>query len=300
MYRSVRLASVLDGVIRKRGFDPASVTLSAGDKANVADLVSLKLREAWENEWWPDSMAVEQRQYRPTWSAAESYAADAEVMRLDDEEVAHYFRSVQGGNLNHDPNDDDGTWWEDADADLERSIALEQEWEENGIGRIDTQNGVFDRDPRIYPEAMPIDHVFLHGDAVIVGADQAPARPWLKFQLACPVASWTDWAAGTAYAAGDVVFVEEHAGTVIGEAFVAVAPSTGVNPAADDGTYWQQQYFPAFLRDFVVHAVAAEEVLEDEARYRMTALAQRIYENLKERLVSAQGRRGRVVVRVGR
>ena len=64
-YRAVRLASVFEGIVRKRGYDPAAVTLSAADKANVADLVCLKLREAWENEWWPKSMAVEQRQYRP-------------------------------------------------------------------------------------------------------------------------------------------------------------------------------------------------------------------------------------------
>lgn len=299
-YRSVRLGAVLESVVRKRGYDPASATLSDGDRGNVADLVNLKFREVWEGQWWPETMVVEQRQYAPTWSVTGNYGDGDLVMVLDAEDEAHYYRSLADSNVGHDPETDDGTWWELADDDLERSIQLEQSWEDNGIGRIDVQAHVFSRDPRLYRDTAPEEDVYLLGDSILLRGTRAPARPWVMFQLPCPVFSWTDWDVSEGYAAGDVVFVESSGGTTVGEAYVAVAPSTGVDPYGDDGTYWALQSFPAFLRDYVVHAVAAEEIAEDEGRYRMLGLAARILEGLEARLVTAQGTRRRVVYRAAR
>jgi hypothetical protein len=78
------------------------------------------------------------------------------------------------------------------------------------------------------------------------------------------------------------------------ESYVALAPSTGLNPWANPD-HWERVEAPDFLRQFVVHAAAAEDAREDEARYKERALAESELVSLRERLIEGQGQRRRAV-----
>jgi hypothetical protein len=295
-YRGCAVREVFEGIVRLRGFTPDITGMSASDRGNVASLVNAFLREDWEGEWWPESMQPEQRQFAPTWDAAVNYATDEAVLREDATGAAHYFLSVVDGNLGNDPNDGDETLWVnvDQDQDFRRAIALDQEWEAQRIGRIDVEQHVFDSDPRLSRVAVPLADVFLVGGEIVFRGAEAPARPWLKFQLPAPEFSWTDWSAGTLYGIGDRVYRHESGGVAVGHTFVALAPSTGADPYTNSDQ-WAEVPFPDFLKHVVIHQVAAEEMREDEARYKERSLADRLHASLRERLIEGQGGRRRAV-----
>jgi hypothetical protein len=294
-YRSCKAKVVFEGVVRKRGYDPASAALGTADRANVADLVNQMLGEAWESEWWDELMVVERRQYRPTWAAGSTYAA-AEEVYVSSTDGGAYYRSAQNGNTGHAPAADDGTWWAVVGDDFERSISLDQSWEDQVIGMLDVQQHVFDQDPRLHRNLKPLDDVYLLGQTIMLQGTRAPIRPWVKFRLPAPQFSWTDWSASTAYAIGDVVYVETHGTTAVGECYVAIAPNTNKTPFSEVD-FWELVPFPELFREYAVFAAAAEDALEDEARtpQRLRAHAERILEGLRERVVDAQGARRKAI-----
>lgn len=286
-YKAVSFRSVCEAVVRRRGYRVDTATLTAAERGRVADLINTRLREAWELEWWAELCTVEQRQYRETYDVTDDYEAGDEVYS-----GGHYYRSLQDGNIGNAVTND--TWWELADDDLERTIALEQEWEDQEIGSLDVQIHLFDRDPRLNPDSEPLRNCYLMDGAIYVRADQAPVRPWVFFRLPCPEFSWTEWDAATDYAVGDVVFLTSSGATAVGEAFRALRANTNKDPytQTDD---WVQVDFPLFLRDYVLHAVAAEDREEDEARFRDQARAREILEALQDRMQEGRGYRRRAV-----
>ena len=78
--RTVTFASVLDGVLALAGMR-LDTTLANPDtaKAQVTAFINLRLREAWEYEFWPELCPTERRWYRPIWNAGTTYAVGAEV-----------------------------------------------------------------------------------------------------------------------------------------------------------------------------------------------------------------------------
>jgi hypothetical protein len=60
-YRAVKWSRVFDSVVRAKGLDPATASLTAAQQENMADLVNEWLRQAWEFAWWPALMVCEQR-----------------------------------------------------------------------------------------------------------------------------------------------------------------------------------------------------------------------------------------------
>jgi len=60
-YRSVKWSKVFDSVVRAKGLDPATASLSVAQQENMADLVNEWLRQAWEFTWWPALMVCEER-----------------------------------------------------------------------------------------------------------------------------------------------------------------------------------------------------------------------------------------------
>jgi hypothetical protein len=59
--RVVTIASVIDAIFQAAGIDPAALPLSASQKAWALSKVNTELPKAWESEWWPGVLAVEER-----------------------------------------------------------------------------------------------------------------------------------------------------------------------------------------------------------------------------------------------
>ena len=93
-YATIPVVRVFEGVVRRRGIDPATASLSVAHRGRVADLVNRMLKSAWQFEWWPDLCVVEQRQYRESWAAGTGYQIDDEVYREDSAGVGRYYVAV--------------------------------------------------------------------------------------------------------------------------------------------------------------------------------------------------------------
>jgi hypothetical protein len=297
-YATIPVKRVFEGVVRRRGIDPATAALSTAHKGRVADLVNRMLKAAWQFEWWPDLCVVEQRQYRESWASGTGYQIDDEVYREDSAGVGRYYVAVATSTGVDPALDSDESHWEVAGEGFEASIAKDQAWEDWEIGDIDARSHVFASDPRLYANTPPLQNVKILNGVIYLRGDDLPTRPWLKFRHKQPVFSWTDWNSVTAYGIGDRVFLDTYSGGAVGASFVAIAPSTNVNPYESD-EHWQEQGFPEFLEDYVVEAVAAEDAQEDEARFRGRQEARRILEELHGALVIAQGD-DEIEVRLGR
>jgi hypothetical protein len=59
--KTVTIARVIDSIWQACGVDPAATPLSSSQKAWALSKVNTELPKAWDREWWPDLMLVEQR-----------------------------------------------------------------------------------------------------------------------------------------------------------------------------------------------------------------------------------------------
>jgi len=71
--RTVTFKSVLEGVAKLKGVDPA--TMNATDKLVWTEFINQRVAEGWEHEFWPEATVLEQRLFRDTYSAENTYAA---------------------------------------------------------------------------------------------------------------------------------------------------------------------------------------------------------------------------------
>lgn len=274
--RTCTAKRAFEAAVRNTGLDPDTVSLTAGQKAKHAELLNDRVQSAWEYAFWQETMKVEQREYAETWDIAGAYNTDDEVYYS-----LHMYKSLQDANVGKQP-DTETTWWEKIDDGFIRTILFEQP-DETVIYRIDCNAGVFDKDPRIYRDAGRMEHVRLLDDRIIVEDDQAPIQPWIRFQTVPPEFSWTDWAAGTDYAIGDLVYVSST-----GHTYKALLTSTGKNPVSET-TYWEEVGFPHFLLKYIKHAVASDLMHEDEGKWKEQKTADDELERMYDVLQEAQG-----------
>lgn len=282
--RTCTVKRVFEAAVRLTGLDPDTASLTATQKARIAELVNDRVAIAWDYAFWQQTMQVEQREYTETWAIADAYNMDDEVYY-----ELHYYKSLQDSNTGNQP-DTSLTWWEEIDDDLIRDILFEQP-NETIIYRIDCNTGVFDKDPRIYSDAGRMQDVRLLDDRIVVEDALAPVQPWIRFQTVPPEFSWTDWAAGTAYAIGDLVYVSST-----GNTYKALLTSTGKDPTSET-SYWAEVGFPHFLLTYVKHAISGDLMHEDEGRYKEQATAEGELERMYDVLQEAQGQQRRAKFR---
>jgi hypothetical protein len=106
--RSAPYKQVLDRIASYLG---EADGLSADDAVLIAPKLNLFVRLAWEFYWWPDLMVIEQRTFRPSWSATTTYAAGTEVYNPAD---GNYYQSLRAANLNNAPTlngVENSAWW---------------------------------------------------------------------------------------------------------------------------------------------------------------------------------------------
>jgi hypothetical protein len=279
--KTCTIRSVFHAILRLRGLDPATVVLSDQVKSQYAELINERLEEAWESEWWPELMLVEQREYRTTWDEELNYSADNEVYY-----ETKYYRSLVDSNVGKQPDTETDYWEEVPENEMIRSIDFQQPGETE-IGAADAEDCIYDRDPRIYPGTQPIPHCSILGQVILVRAETAPAQPWARFRKIVDEHTLTAWSGSTAYAIGDLAYLESYGDATVGNTYKALQASTNKNPYQHTD-YWEPVLFPHFLRNYVKHAVNADLMMEEEGRYKEEARAQAILEDIKDRMIDQQ------------
>lgn len=125
---------------------------------------------------------------------------------------------------------------------------------ETEIGQV---SGIFWEDPRVDSREREVAFE-LNEDGILITdrdwMDNGSSTVWVRFKTVPPVFSSADYVAGTAYAAGDVVFYGS-------ECYMALSATTGNLPT--NGTYWARQEMPYFLSEFVKVQAYAETLSED-------------------------------------
>lgn len=287
--KTVTTKNVYQALIRMRGYDPLTVTISAGELARIEELMNERLTYVYEYAMWPEILLVERRQYRATWDSTVNYSTGDEVYHVAADGSEKYYISLLDNNVNKDP-DTQTTYWEEVGADFQRTIDFEQTGETE-IGAVDLQDCVFEYDPRLYRGKGRILEVELYDDAIIVNADEAPTRPWIRFRPPAPVISLTAWAVGTSYAIGDVCYLAST-----GRSYKALAASTGKSPDSETA-YWEPVDIPALFKRYIVHAVHADYLLDPVERGKEQNIADGELENLEDTQINQQGVERKVTFR---
>lgn len=130
---------------------------------------------------------------------------------------------------------------------FERYVSLDQ----TGLTPIGEVHRVSRSNPRTNPR-FPGVVTFTMDDKGILPAPLAGSLVWVEFRLRPPLFTSTAWSGGTAYVAGDVVYV-----AATGECYVALQAGTNQAPATQPA-YWRKQNFPFVLAEFVKWAAYAD------------------------------------------
>lgn len=260
---------MLDSVMQANGFDPDSTTLTTKERAQYGFLVNLAIRTAWESELWPQLMVVERRQYRPTWEEAVTYRAGYEVYH-----AGAYWRGVAESNIGNAPSMDSEEW-EPANGMIPY-IAFDQPWEKRVIDEtgIEWARCLFERDPQLHPDAMPLKGLRPYEQSILVDSEEAPLLPYIRFRPLRPRVSFIPWDPAKAYSIGQRCFRENE-----NESYVAIKPSLGATPEAD-AEAWAPTGVPEMFADYIRMRVRAERAADDEGKYESLAQAGRELDRL--------------------
>ncbi len=253
--RTVSFASVLAGVASVLGIEPAAYTVALQAKALLA--INRHIKTGWKFDFWPELTRVEQRAYRPFWDEATQFDAGEIVYFAAD---GHYYQANPAPNNPQDgesPAAYPAKWT--AVTDFRRFIALDQP----GETPIDEIEGLYAYDPRLRTQ-RPARLPFSISHEGVVPMAESYALVWVKFRVRVSQFSQAVFNPANTYAAGALVL------DAAGEGYRAVA-AVPVNSELTDTIYWEAQPFPAFLDDFVIHAVAAD-LLAGEGQTRAAAV----------------------------
>lgn len=92
--RTVTYQTVLEGLLRMRGEEPAQAQL--GTRLAMAEYLDQAMGACWEFWRWPELVLLEQRYFRPPYVAATAYAAGAEVYHPASQAYYRALKSTTG------------------------------------------------------------------------------------------------------------------------------------------------------------------------------------------------------------
>lgn len=290
-YRTIKAGKLLEMVLRGRGFDTTSYSMTVKEKEQYADLLNAVVRSGWEAEFWPQLILVERRQYRPDWAEAGNYEVGNEVYYATTDA---YYRAL-AVNIGITPGSDAAVW-EEADemvcfVEFAQPFGDGSDIDETGL---DYEAAVYEDDPLITPDAVAIAGCRPWQRSILVPSALAPKRPYVRFRASCPSYSFTEWSGAEDYATGDLAFL-----TSTSESYVALQPSTNKSPDTE-AEYWAPVGVPAFLQDYIRWGMISELAADDEGKYKTQAKAEGELERLKVRHLPAAGLGGRARFRYAR
>jgi hypothetical protein len=260
--RMISTGKIADAVIRAMGYEPTAYTLSGRDRTTLTDAVNEALAELYGEHKWPMLRRIERRTYRPAWSEDENYVEGDEVYTADAETDDIVYWRAADDNTGAAPSDT-GTAWTRITTGMAKFIQFAQPWEAFTMDEcgIDLDFFAFENDPKVYPNQQPIKGCTFWMDSVVLPAD-APNRVYAVFVPLRPQAEYTEWSAGTAYAAGEACYR-----TLTGNTYAALAGSTGRTPE-ENAEYWTPVGVPDIFAKFLRLRAEAAWRQEDDGRAR--------------------------------
>lgn len=263
--RTVTYQSVLWGVARRLGMEP-NKDLNRTRAATLTEYINSRLAEAWRWEFWPELTLCQERFYRP------DYAADETIVTGDeryDATSGAYYRALQ----DQDPAAEgvsNAAYWEAA-SDLDKYVA----WEQAGLDVIDAVKRASKRNPRVYRTSYGPIHWWTSERGVQLGPD-TPSSVWLEFRTPPAMFTSSEWAAATAYTAGQRVYLPAN-----GQCYIALGNTTGDNPASSPDE-WEQIEFPAVLAGYVMWAAMTDGLRDQKQTDRALAELAQAREELQD------------------
>jgi hypothetical protein len=235
--RTVRFKTVLDAVSRMAGWGSV-MEIDDVRRGKIVEYINVRLREAWEWDWWPELMKIELRAYRPSWDSEYPYMAGNEAYYPAD---GTYYRCLVG-NIGEQPDISD-THWELVSIE-DKYIGYEQPGE-TFIGHV---RHVYTRNPRRsqYPGILN----FGLSENGVQLSPIAPARVWVEFRIRCNRFCNDEHDPGALYELGDTIY-----DPTTGECYQALE--------TEAGQYWSKVDFPYIFKNFVVRAVCSDLLRDD-------------------------------------
>tara|TARA_R110000824_G_scaffold138828_3_gene303691 strand:+ start:536 stop:1378 length:843 start_codon:yes stop_codon:yes gene_type:complete len=240
--RTVSFRHVLRGILAKDGV-PAEYIDTYG--AGLGPLITDRVREGWEHDYWPELVNIEERFYRNPWDVATTYAKNDQIY---DAATAKYYESVQAGNINHVLTD--AAWWTTTLTIFDRYVALEQ------IGKttIGSPLAIYSKNPRTNnsPGRMNFE---LSANGVQVSS-LAGTSVWLEYRTAPTRFGTDEWSSLTTYAVGDLIYHDATA-----ECYISI--QAGLNQTPPAAAYWTKLDFPYIFERWTVQACYADLLASD-------------------------------------
>lgn len=276
--RTVPLKQIMQGASSLLGaelFAPGSP-----DFSGAIESINTWLPVGWSYDWWPDLMRTERRAYRPTWASGTTYAGGTEVFFATDE--LYYTANLTPNNpaAGQSPATAPTRWT--ALTSFARYVAYDQA----GLTPIGEVRRVCRNDPELQPQA-PGELRFDVTRRGIVPDRRAGAQVYVEFRLQPPQLSAVDYAAGTAYAAGDGCF-----DPTTWACYTAVAATTGNAPG--NPTYWALVDLPFFLAAYLQRAVYADRLTADGAADKAGDELARAFNFLTQAQDNSFGQQGQI------
>lgn len=292
-YRTITLKRLYHRIIRVRGLDPDASRYTRAQREQAAELISDRIRLAWEAEMWPELMSVERRQFEATYDAATEYDEDDVVYYTDGTSEA-YFISLQDSNTGNTPDFDAATaWWEQVGDDYVTKIDFEQSWETNVIGAADVKRGLFARDPRLYIAERPLDgcRILDGGSILVLDSEVSVARPFVRYRPPSIEVTLEPWNDQVTYSVGDLAYLE-----LTGDCYKALAVTKNESPDVTPAS-WDLVRIPWMFAEYVKHGVAADFQREDDARRRDEARANEELDRVRDTQLEQRGEVRKAVFR---
>jgi len=246
--RTVTFQSVLYGVARRLGLDPAR-NFPADTAQTLTDYLQQRIREGWEAYPWPELCVIEGRSFRPEYAPDVIYEVNDEVF----DPVSHtYFRSLDDANEAH-PLSDDAFWapcGKDGQPDIQRYIASREPGSLPVIELLEA----WKCDPRQHsnPAAMP----YWFSERGIEFGPSAPNVVWIRYRLQPPRFTAEVFDETAVYQPGDLRYFST-------DCYECLATTlAGQSPATAPGK-WRIQPVPFILSEFARRAVIADALRED-------------------------------------
>ncbi len=269
--RTTTFRNVLQGICRHDGLDYEQID---NVQLDFAEYVNERLREAWTWEWWPETMLIEQRQYRDDYSGSVTYALDDIVW---DPSGKKYYKALTAGESGNALSN--AAKWSDSLGEWDRYIAYEQ----TGKTKYGDVKGVYERNPR--KNTTPGRLNYEMSENGIQASSLAGNQVFVEFRKRPPEFTGVLYDNTTAnYYVDDLVWDE---GTTAGaqnsgNCYICIQAHTN-SPARtpDNASYWTKVDFPWILRSFVVRAAYCDFLAADGQTGKSIAEERRAFEHLE-------------------
>lgn len=229
--RTVTYKSIQDSVFRNAGIDPNSDTLTTEQKGAVADYINERVVEALQFAWWPELMRIEERAFRRTWRAVETYAAGDEVYYAE-----AYYEAIRA-NTGVQPGTSENDW----------TLTVLTNWyiELNRLG--ETPIGEVKQITRIDPRTKQTQRLkfALSENGIQMVGTNLPDTVWVEFRIQPPVFTSAAWATKVGgYLDGERVLNDD------GEVYEVIT--------INGEMYWNKVEMPFVFSAFVKRAATAD------------------------------------------